>query len=75
VSVCVSVCMSGYTFSHFSTDLLKILREHSMDHDTYRGLFILCVQRCVRAKRALVCIRLFFNRLSSNLLGTCDDST
>jgi hypothetical protein len=37
--VCVSVCVSGYTFPDFSTDLLNIWIEHSMGQDTYRGLF------------------------------------
>jgi hypothetical protein len=55
VSVCVCVCLSGYTFPQFSMDLLQIWREPSTGHDTFR----------VR-----VCIRLFFYGLSKNLLGT-----
>jgi hypothetical protein len=66
--VCLSVCLSGYTFPHFSTDLLQIWREHSMGHDTYRGIFIILVHT-TRA-RARVCIRLFLNGLSQNLLVT-----
>jgi hypothetical protein len=68
LSVCLSVCvcLSGYTFPHFSTDLLKMCREHSMGHDTYRGLVIFLVH----TTRARVCIRLFLNGLSQNMLGT-----
>jgi hypothetical protein len=40
ISVCLCVCLSGYTFPNFSTDLLQIWREHYTGHDTYRGLFI-----------------------------------
>jgi hypothetical protein len=51
VSVCVSVCLSGYTFPHFSTDLLQIWREPSTGHDTFRGLYIVCVHaRRARAR-------------------------
>jgi hypothetical protein len=35
--------LSGYTFPHFSTDLLQIWRESSTGHDTFRGLYMLCV--------------------------------
>jgi hypothetical protein len=60
VSVCVSVCLSGYTFSQFSTDLLQIRREPSTGHDTWRGIYMFCVhtkrtRACVRAKRASMC--------------------
>jgi hypothetical protein len=49
-NVCVCVCVSGYTFPHFSMDLLQIWREHYMDHDTYRGLLICLVHAtCARA--------------------------
>jgi hypothetical protein len=41
--VCVCVCLSGYTFPQFSTDLLQMLMKPSTGHDTFRGLYILCV--------------------------------
>jgi hypothetical protein len=44
LSACLSVCLSGYTFPQFSTDLLQIWREPSTGHDTFRGLYSLCVR-------------------------------
>jgi hypothetical protein len=75
LSVCVSVCLSGYTFPQFSTDLLQIWREPSTGHDTFCVLYMCCVH-AMRARMracvlsAYVCIRLFLNGLSPNLLGT-----
>jgi hypothetical protein len=54
MSVCV--CLSGYTFPHFTTDLLQIWREHYMGHDT-------CTKRArvrVHAKCACVCAFAYF---------------
>jgi hypothetical protein len=51
--VCVYVCLSGYTFQHFSTDLLNIWREPSTGQDTFRGLYIGCV-RNVRARSCVL---------------------
>jgi hypothetical protein len=66
VYVCLCVCLSGYTFPHFPTDLLQIWREHTTGHDTFRGLYMLCVHA--------MCIRLFLNGCCPNLLGTYYDS-
>jgi hypothetical protein len=76
---CVCVCLSGYTFLHFSTDLPQIWREHSTGHDTFRGLYMFCVHAmCAHARackaRAHVCIRLFLNGFCPNMLGTYYDS-
>jgi hypothetical protein len=73
VSVCVYVCLSGYTFPQFSTDLLQIWREPSTGYDTFRGLYILCVhatraRACVLSAR--VCVHsLIFERIISKVAG------
>jgi hypothetical protein len=52
LSVCLSVCLFGNTFPQFSTDLLQIWREPAAGHDTFRGLYILCVHATrVRARK------------------------
>jgi hypothetical protein len=78
VSVCLSVCLSGYAFPQFSTDLLQMLGEPSTGHDTFRGLYMLCVHatcgvrvQCARTNR----MRMFSYRhcvLKSCLLQTVE---
>jgi hypothetical protein len=68
VSVSVSVCLSGYTFPHFSTDLLQIWREHSTGHTTLHRLYMLCVRACVHSE--LACVHsLIFERILSKYAG------
>jgi hypothetical protein len=76
LSVCVSVCLSGYTFPHFSTNLHQIWREHSMGHDTYRGLLICCSALHERAcvlntcacLHSLIFERILFRSFAGNIL-------
>jgi hypothetical protein len=56
VCVCLSVCLSGYTFPQFSTDSILLLCTQ-------------CARVHVRAKHAHVCIHLLLDGLSQNLLG------
>jgi hypothetical protein len=66
--VCVCVCLSVFPAIRFqiSQRIFSKFVEHSMGHDTYRGLLI-CL---VHTTRARLCIRLFLNGLSQNWLGT-----
>jgi hypothetical protein len=47
VSLCVSVCVSGYAFPHISTDTLHTWREHSLRHGLVIYVHALCL--CVHA--------------------------
>jgi hypothetical protein len=73
VCVCVSVCLSGYTFPHFSTDLLQIWREPSTGHDSWRGLFLFSAHNaraCACVLNARACVHLLiFERIISNVAG------
>jgi hypothetical protein len=67
----MSVCLSGYTFPHFSTDPLQDWWEHSMGHDTYHGLCIVCVHAMCARARACVHLLIFgrnISKIAENML-------
>jgi hypothetical protein len=71
MSICLCVCLSGYTFLHLSTDLLQIWSEYSTGHDTLHGLYIyvVCTQR-VCACQARACVySLTFEQSMSKCAG------
>jgi hypothetical protein len=62
--VCLCVCVSGYTFPHFSTDLLQIWSKHSMGNDTYRGILLFSVHATrTRASSRVVKHSFIFGRI------------
>jgi hypothetical protein len=76
IYVCVCVCVCPVKrFQIFSTDSLKIWREHSMGYDMLHGLYMcahnMCMHACMQSVRACVHLLIFewiMSKFAGNIL-------